>query len=498
MDHADPTMSRLAIRHGRVVADIDTAHHEIDQIDLRGRCVIPGMTDSHVHFPTWALKRLRVELDDCGSLSEVQVRLASASAGHPGDGWLTGFGWRAHDWGDIPNRQVLDEICNSRPVALWSKDYHSLWLNSAALQLADGDGVLAGELAERDGDGELTGVLRENAAWTFRDRHLKDKLEEQVEATLEGIQEAHRRGVTAIHDKDGWLGAVRIWQQIAKAGRLTMRVWQTLPAERMEVVSNLGLESGIGDDFLKLGALKVFVDGALGSSTACMSDGSGVLITTMTELEELIEQATHAGWPVAVHAIGDVANKVALDAFEATRDLWFPAGLRQRVEHAQHVAPADLKRFAQLGVACSVQFSHAVADRDLTNRLANEIIEGSFAFRTLVDSGALVANGSDAPVDHLDPLHGIRSAVLRTLDSRPAWRSDEALTVEQALEASTSNPPWLTHDESWRGKLTPGYVADLVVLSADPISASPEELAEIEVVATMVGGEWVHGEPPWD
>ena len=239
------------------------------------------------------------------------------------------------------------------------------------------------------------------------------------------------------------------------------------------------------------------MDGTLGSQTAWMLDGSGVRITSAEELAEIVRRAARAGWPVGVHAIGDRANREALDAFEATKDEWAPQGLRQRIEHAQCLAPEDLERFAELGVTCSVQFSHAPSDRDLAERFWPDRLEGAYAFRSLRASGAVLANGSDAPIEELDPLAGIRAAVTRTIDERPGWRMDEALTVEEALHATTVAPAWLAGDERTRGKLLPGYLADLVVLSRDPVECPPQELASVEVVATMVGGRWVHDPPPW-
>jgi len=254
----------------------------------------------------------------------------------------------------------------------------------------------------------------------------------------------------------------------------------------------------MGDDFLRLGYLKTFMDGTLGSQTALMLDGSGVGITSREELEDVIRHAAGAGWPVAVHAIGDRANHDALDAFEATQDAWKPRGLRQRVEHAQCLDSADIARFAEIGVACSVQFSHAPSDRDLAERFWDGRLEGAYAFKSLVESGAVVANGSDAPVEELDPLAGIRAGVLRTIDDRPAWRREEALTIEQAIVASTVTPAWLAGDERRRGRLLPGFLADLVVLSRDPFTCPPDELDAVEIVSTMVGGRWVFQPPPWD
>jgi predicted amidohydrolase YtcJ len=313
-----------------------------------------------------------------------------------------------------------------------------------------------------------------------------------------GIRVANARGVGAIHDKDGWLGAASIFGRIHEREGLSLRVWQSIPADRLDEVATLPLPARIGDDFLRLGYLKTFMDGTLGSQTALMLDGSGVEITSRVELEEIILRGAAAGWPVAVHAIGDRANRNALDAFEATRHAWEPRGLRHRIEHAQCLDPADVPRFAELGVACSVQLSHAASDRDLADRYWGDRVEGAYAFRSLWDSGAVVVNGSDAPVEELDPLAGIRAGVLRTIDDRPAWHPEQALTVEQAIAASTVTPAWLAGDERRRGKLLPGFLADLVVLSRDPFGCPADELESIAVVATMVGGRWTHNPPPWD
>jgi predicted amidohydrolase YtcJ len=228
-----------------------------------------------------------------------------------------------------------------------------------------------------------------------------------------------------------------------------------------------------------------------------MLDGSGVEITNREELEEHIRKGARAGFPLAVHAIGDLANREALDAFEATRAEWEPLGLRPRIEHAQLLAPEDLPRFAELGVAASVQFSHAPSDRDLADRFWGELDSEPYPFRSLLESGAVLANGSDAPIEELDPLLGIRAGVLRTLDEREAWHPEQALTVEQALHATTVAPAWLARDEHRRGRLVPGQLADLVVLSRDPLACEAEELAEVEVVATMLGGTWTFNPPPW-
>jgi predicted amidohydrolase YtcJ len=393
---------------------------------------------------------------------------------------------------------MLDELAGDTPVALMARDSHSVWLSSAALARANGDLHVPGGVVEVDERGEPTGVLREESCWHFRDAYIETTDDEYVEAMRSGIKLANSRGVTAVHDKDGWLGALRFWQRLDKQGSLSLRVWQSLPAEKAGELADVDIRSPFGGPRLKLGYLKVFMDGTLGSQTARMLDGSGVEITSRDDFAEIIRAAARAGFPVAVHAIGDQANRDALDAFEETREAWQPLGLRQRVEHAQLLAPDDVGRFAALGVAVSVQFSHAPSDRDLADRFWGDKTGGAYAFRSLWDSGAVMANGSDAPIEELDPLLGIRAGVLRTLDERPAWHAEQAVTVEEALAATTVNAAWLARDERRRGKLLPGYLADLVVLDRDPVTCPPEELADVQVVATMLGGAWVHNPPPWD
>jgi predicted amidohydrolase YtcJ len=498
MDSSLPVARALAVAGDRITGGVGTHEAALptpDVVDLGGRCVLPAFTDSHVHFPTWSLAQRDVRLDGATSRSEAldRVRRHARSGG-----WVRGTGWRSATWEAEPSKASLDEVTGDVPAALWAKDYHSLWLNSAALALAEGDLEVDGGIVERDESGEPTGVLREESAWSFRMRFAAVAEDEWVDATRAGLRLAATRGVGAIHDKDGWLGAAGIFQRLLERDGLPLRVWQSVPHERLSELEALGVHSGIGDDRLRIGYLKVFMDGTLGSQTASMLDGSGVRITTGDELAEIVRRAARAGWPVGVHAIGDRANREALDAFEATRDEWAPRRLRQRIEHAQCLAPEDLSRFAALGVACSVQFSHAPSDRDLADRDWAGKTEGAYAFRSLWDSGALVANGSDAPVEELDPLAGVRAGVLRTIDDRPPWHPEQTLTVDQALLAATVNPAWLTGDERRRGRLLPGFLADLVVLTQDPVACAPEALETVGVVATMVGGRWTHNPPPWD
>ena len=496
LDPQVPTQRALAVAGDRIAGGVgvhETALASPEVVDLGGRVVLPGFSDAHVHFPTWALAQHQVSLDGCRSLDEAVARLRDAPPGP--DGWLRGYGWRSGDWSPMqePTRQDLDPFTGDTPAGLIARDYHSLWLNSAALALAGGDLEVEGGVVERDERGEPTGVLREEAAWHFKERHMGVSDDAYLDAMRAGVRLANARGVTSVHDKDGWLGALRLWRQLEERGQLTLRVWQSIPADLLDAAASVGLRSGLGSPMLRLGYLKTFMDGTLGSQTALMLDGTGVRITSREELADIVRRGAEAGFPVAVHAIGDRANRDALDAFEETADAWQPRGLRPRIEHCQVLAPEDVARFAELGVACSVQFSHAPSDRDLADRFWAGKTDGAYAYRSLVDSGAFVANGSDAPIEELDPLAGIRAGVRRSIDGRPAWHPEQTLTVDQAFHATCVAPAWLAGDERRRGTLIPGHDADLVVLDRDPW----DDL-DAQVVATMVAGRWVHNPPPWN
>jgi predicted amidohydrolase YtcJ len=482
LDPAAPVVEQLAVQDGVIAAE---SAPRARTIDLGDRCVLPGFTDSHVHFPTWSLGLHQARLEGARSLEEALQRVQAARGRVAPGGWLRGLGWREADWTEAPTREALDRAVPDVPVALMSKDYHSLWVNSAALAKADAPLEVPGGVVEP------SGILRENSAWAFRDRYVHPTVDEMVEASREGMRVAAARGVVAIHDKDGWLGAFEVFARLLEARELHVRVWQSFPWDRLDELSALGLRSGFGNDMLRMGYLKGFMDGTLGSATARLLDGSGVEISSRELLEDVVRQAAEAHWPVAVHAIGDGANRAALDAFEATRDAWQPRGLRPRIEHAQLLDAADVARFAELGVAASVQFSHAPSDRELAERLW-EGREGAYAYRSLLDAGTLLANGSDAPVEELDPLAGIVAGVLRTLDERPAWRAEQAVSVEEALHATCVAPAWLEHQEHRRGTLRPGMLADLVVLDRDPLGCPPSALPDVRVLGTMVGGRWTY------
>jgi predicted amidohydrolase YtcJ len=468
---AGPTIAGgVDVREG----DDDTVGHE--RVDLDGRCVLPGFCDAHVHFLAWALGLSELDLAGCGSMAEALATVAAAG----GDGWLRGRGWRDAAWPDgPPTATALDLVTRDRPAGLWAHDGHTLWLNSAALASA--------------GSVHPTGVLHEREAWDFP---LPQRTPlEASRAVRAAIRESNARGVVAVHDlqRSGGRG---LWQRLDADRRLTLRVHMGIPADDMDAAATLELRSGFGSELVRLGPVKVFMDGTLGSRTAWMLDGSGDVLTTREQLEAIVRRAAECSLGVAVHAIGDGANRAALDAFEATRDVWENAMVRPRIEHAQCVDDADVRRFAELGVIASVQPSHATSDRDVADRLWGERARCAYRFHDLLEAGAHLVFGSDAPIEPLDPLAGIQAAVHRTANDREPWFAEQRLPVADAVLGFTAAGAYAVGEERRRGLLLPGYAADLVVLDTD-IIAQPERIATARVEATMLAGRWVHGRPPW-
>jgi predicted amidohydrolase YtcJ len=509
LDPSLPAMGAIAItRDGRVARGVeawegDRSAVSTERIDLDGRCVVPGLVDAHVHFLSWALLRASLDLNDQRSVAGCLAAVAEAPPGGP-DGWLLGHGWVADRLADgPPTARALDGVTGERPAALWAHDHHSLWLNGAALRALGVDRhaqAPAGGVIERGPDGEPTGVVREEAAWRLP--LPEPGPTERRRAVHDGQRAAHALGVTGVHDFEARHG-VGLWQELDADRRLTLRVLASQPAAHLDALLATELRSGFGGERLQLGPVKAFLDGTLGSRTAAMLEpyadgaGSGLDLLAAAAFEELVRRASAGGLNVAVHAIGDRANRAALDAYAATRDVWEPAGLRPRIEHAQILAPGDAERLAELGIVASVQPTHATSDRDAADRALGPRAAGAYAWRTLHDAGAVLALGSDAPIEPLDPLAGVRAAVARTVDERPPWRPEQALDALEALAGFTVGPAWASGHERRRGRLIPGYDADLVVLEGDPTRLPPERLGEVRVVATMVGGRWVHGRPPW-
>ena len=480
-------------------------------INLRGRTVIPGLVDAHLHFVEYSLRLEQVDIYELPSLEQTLDRVAAHAATlRPGQ-WIRGGGWNCNLWGEgaFPSRHDLDRVTPDHPVALSSKDGHSLWVNTRAMQLA---GLTAqtpdvpGGSIYRDAEGIPTGILQEHAMGLVYDVIERPSHAEMLDACRHGLGRAHRAGLTGIHDCEG-AAALRVFQKLAQDGELTLRVLAHIPAESLDAAIELGVRDGLGNEWVRLAGIKAFVDGSLGSRSAWMlepyegSPGNcGIPTTTEEALGELVRKANGAGLSVAVHAIGDAANRAVLDAV-AVADTATARGaaalpVRNRVEHAQLLHPDDVPRLAALGVIASGQPIHATADIDLVERYWGARGATSYAWRSLLEAGTVLAFGSDAPVESISPLAGIHAAVTRRrangYPGPQGWHPEQSLTVGQAVRAYTMGAAYAGGEERLKGSLRAGKLADLVVLDRDIFSIDPMEVLQAQVVATMVGGRFVY------
>lgn len=509
LESASPLVEGLATAGGRVVATGDRESlrawigRGTEVLDLAGRIALPGLTDAHVHLLAYGLSLRQVDLSGARSPQQAADRVRQRAATAPPGEWIRGRGWDRNLWSppDFPRRQTLDEAAPQHPVALSAKDGHALWLNSLGLERA---GVGMGEVDRwgaqvvRDRDtGEAIGVLLEDAAGEALQRIGKPGPEVLREAAMLAAEEALRLGVAGVHDcEEGEeLAALsQLWRQ----RKLPLRVYMLIPHANLEAAISLGLQTGFGDEWLRIGHLKLFADGSLGSRTAAMlepyasePENCGLEVLSAEELQALVARASRAGIAAATHAIGDRANRQVLEAYAATRTIWGPLGLRPRIEHAQVLAPDDLPRLAAVGAVASMQPIHATSDWEMAEAYWGARSASAYAWRSLADSGAILAFGSDCPVESLDPLAGIHAAVTRQRpDGTPAggWRPEECLTVAEAVRAYTWGAAYAAGEENAKGSLAPGKVGDLVVLSEDIYRVSPSDIPAVRVVGTIVGG----------
>jgi len=510
--------SAVAIRDGRFlhVGDEPGARSAfagrsgMHEVDLEGRCVLPGLVDSHLHF-MWYAQSLHGVDAETATLAEALDRVRSrASESRPG-AWITGSGWNHNVWGDgaFPDRFSLDEAAPRNPVMLEAKSGHALWVNSLALDKAgirldtpDPDG---GKIAHGR-DGMPSGVLLENAMRLVQAVVPRPSSAELATMMRRAQTEAHRRGLTGIHDFDRTL-AFEAFQELRASGSLAIRVVKGIPHEMLPQAVALGIRSGFGDDMLQVGPVKMFADGALGPQTAWMlapyegTWSTGIPTLSEEQLFDDILRANRAGLACAVHAIGDAACHVVLNAFGRAasslgRQQRGRPGLRNRVEHAQILHQGDIPRFAQLSVIASMQPLHATSDMLIAEQHWGSRCETAYAWKSLLDAGARLAFGSDCPVETPDPLAGIHAAVTRRrADGSPGpdgWRPEQRLSVEQAVHGYTLGAAFAAGKEADLGSVTPGKLADLTILERDIFSIPAHELSAVSVSATMVGGEFVY------
>jgi predicted amidohydrolase YtcJ len=481
-------------------------------IDLKGGRLVPGFYDSHAHFLSGGRALSSVYLKDAKDEAEFGKRLAEFDKKTPRERWIVGGLWD-HDRtfkGELPTAATIDKYVKDRPVFIRRYDGHMGLANSAALKLA---GITSdtkdppGGVIYRLADGKTpSGILKDNAM-SLVDRLIPEPNEEEIlEAVMAAQKACAAQGVTSLQDLDGSASETRrklfrIYQRLARDGKLTVRLDLRWPIASYRELSNTGAAADFGNDFVRIGGVKGFMDGSLGSSTAKMfapyekePKNTGVYVTEPDTMRSYIRSADAAGLNVCVHAIGDQANAVLLDLFADVAKQNGAKDRRFRIEHVQHLRPEDYKRFKELGVVASMQPYHVIDDgRWAEGRIGKKRCASSYAYRSLLDAGATLAFGSDWPVAPLDVMAGIAAAVnRRTLDGKHpnGWFPEQRITVEEAVRAYTHGSAFAAFQEKDRGTISAGKLADFVLLSRDIFDAKEKgKLAETKVLMTVVGGK---------
>jgi predicted amidohydrolase YtcJ len=508
-DSAQPWAEALAVDGRRVLAVgargevLEAAGPGASIVDLDGAFVTPGLIDTHTHFAYAGRLLLGVNLLDVSDDAGFGRRVGEAHRRLPDGSWMVGGDWGAYDlestW--LPRRALLDSITGGRPAVLNKWDRSRFIANAAALTAAGmdpaaHDGLLSAEEAQ-----DVLGV---------RPPPSHEQLLAEARVALHDLA---RHGVTTIHDITG-AGAMRVFQYLEAHDALSVRVCARPTLDHWEDLSAVGIKTGYGDEMISICGLKGFVDGIMGNSSAMfrepyrhMPDTRGRWRTMMSpsgNMEQLIRSADGSGLTPHIHAIGDLAVDTLLDMYEEAIRANGPKDRRFRMIHAQVVEPDDFGRFGQLGIVAEVQPFHAIDDMRWMEDRIGARASGAYAFRSLKEGGALLVFGSDWPGTNAswypaEPLLGIYAAVTRqTLDGEPrgGWYPDERISLEEALEAYTVNAAWAAFEEDWKGRLAPGYAADLVVLSEDLFRIPPEQIKDVRVLRTMVAGRWVYQEEP--
>jgi predicted amidohydrolase YtcJ len=485
------------------------AGESAQRIDAGDGLVVPGMIDSHIHLIGGGLHLTSVQLRDAATREEFVRRVAEFAKTLPQGAWMTGGDWDHTRWGgELPDRAWIDAVTPNTPVWMHRLDGHMALANTAAMRAAGvGDDVKdidGGEIV-RDANGRPTGVFKDNAMGLIDRAAPEPTLVQRLDATVAAMDYVAARGVTAVHHMGSW-SDLEVFRAAQRQGLLKVRIYACTPLGQWQRMADDVKSRGRGDEWLKTGGLKGFVDGSLGSHTAAFLEpfddapnDRGLLVNTTEDLEAWTAAADAAGLQVAVHAIGDRAIRLQLDVFERVAKRNGPRDRRFRIEHAQHIAPEDISRFAKLGVIASMQPYHAIDDGRWAERLIGaRRSDTTYAFRSLTEVGAVMAFGSDWFVAPPTPMEGLYAAVTRrTLDGKHpgGWVPQQKISVEEALTAYTRGAAYAAFSEKSLGTLEPGKLADLVVLDRDVFKVPPESLADAQVMLTMVGGRIMYQRP---
>jgi predicted amidohydrolase YtcJ len=510
MDAAGSVVDCLVVRDGRVAfagrrVDVNPAPGETT-LDLGGRAVLPGLVDGHGHLMLLARARLEVDLTTAGSEEAVARRVGAAAAGRRPGEWITGRGWDQTRWPGqaYPSRASLDRAAPGHPVALVRVDGHATWASGEALTRAGITRHSAdppGGRIVRDAQGEPTGILIDLAQDVVRSLVPAPSEERFDQAVRDTLAECLAKGLTGAHEPGADLAAVASYTRLIERGQFPFRVFAALSGKKAWGRYREGAPETVGDGRLVVGAVKLWLDGALGSRGAALHApycddpaNTGLVLVPPEDVERLAREASARGFHVWVHAIGDRANTIVLDVFERVRAAGGPPP-RLRVEHAQILAPADIPRFARLGVVPSMQPTHCTSDmRWAGERLGPERLAGAYAWRSLLDTGAYLAGGSDFPVEDANPFHGLHAAVTRRPreGDDPDWQPAQRMTRDEAVRAFTIWNARSIGREADQGSLEPGKRADLIALSDDVFACPEERIARITPTLVMIGGTVAH------
>ncbi len=515
LDSKYPSASAILIAGGRIIAVGDRdkleslAHGKLEKQDMKGKTILPGLTDAHIHLQFYSLGLAKV---DCETKTKEEClnRVAErARNSKPGE-WVLGHGWNQNEWsvgGEWPTASELDAIAPNNPIYLTAKSLHAAWANTAALNLAnitaDSPNPKDGAI-QRDAKGQATGILLETAMGLVGGVVPEPTINDIEQAIQKAQPILWKMGITGVHDFDRRDSFMAL-QSLRASSKLKLRVNKNIPVESVEQANALGLRTGFGDEWLWIGSVKAFMDGALGPHTAAMfqpyeneAENKGILNMDGEELFEHCRKAADVGLSMTVHAIGDRANHEVLNAYEQLRKYETEKGLphlRHRIEHVQIIHPDDAPRLAKLNVIASMQPIHATSDMFAADRFWGDRSQFSYAWRTQLNHGAPIAFGSDAPVESPNPFWGLHAAVTRQrADGSPSaegWYPEQKLTLAEALSAYTLGAAYAANAEDRLGKLAENYLADLIVLDEDPFKIDPENLLSLNAAATMINGEWV-------
>lgn len=507
---AQPQAQAMAIRADTILfvgSNEDVAKYQSDpteKIDAQGSFITPGFIDSHVHFFTGGFNLSSVQLRDAKTPEEFINRIKEFAATQEPGTWILGGDWDHENWGGkLPTKEWIDQYTPNHPVWVTRLDGHMSLANSAALKAAKIDNsvknVMGGTIV-RDKKGNLTGIFKDNAMDLVSNKIPPPSPKQVDDALQAAMHYVASQGVTSVHHMTGYMDAL---ERARDNNTLITRVYAMMPIDQWKVLSEKIQKEGKGDKWLKIGGLKGFVDGSLGSHTAAFFEpytdapqDSGFFVNTKEQLYSWISEADKAGLQLMVHAIGDKAINTLLNIYEQVENENGSKDRRFRIEHAQHIAPGDIPRFAKLNVIASMQPYHAIDDgRWAEKTIGPERIKTTYAFKSLFDSGAKVAFGSDWFVAPPIPLEGIYAAVTRrTLDGKnpEGWVPEQKITVEQALTAYTINAAFASFDEKIKGSLEPGKLADFVIIDKDLTKINPGQIREAKILQTFVGGKSVY------